>query len=336
MDAWYQGRWWLWLLWPLSLLLRWIAGIRRQRLQKLAKPFSAPVIVVGNITLGGTGKTPVIIALVRYLKEQGMRPGVISRGYGGKAPFYPYFVSSESPVSESGDEPLLIALEADCPVMVGADRNASVQKLIDDHQCDVILSDDGMQHYKLFRQWEICLLDGRRLLGNGQCLPAGPLREAPARLKEVDCVIVNGGVESDPVIADVPALSMTLRPNVWCNLLTGESLPLDKLPFAEDSVVNAVTGIGNPERFFRTLQDLGIAVRGQGFPDHHAFTPEDLAYIGSRPLLMTAKDAVKCQSFAKPDWWYLSVEAELPDAFYAQLSKFLSDNTSITPVSETP
>lgn len=323
LDAWYQGRWWLWLFWPLSLLLRWVAGIRRRHLQEQAKPFTAPVIVVGNITLGGTGKTPVIIALVRYLKEQGLRPGVISRGYGGSAPSYPYFVSSTSPVSESGDEPLLIAMEADCPVMVGADRNASVHKLISEHQCNVILSDDGMQHYKLSRQWEICLLDGARLLGNGLCLPAGPLREGPERLKEVDCVIVNGSQQGVSV-SGVEALPMSLQPKLWCNVLTGEQLPLDSLPFAGDTVVNAVTGIGNPERFYKTLKDLNIAVRGQSFPDHHAFQAEDLAYVGSRPLLMTAKDAVKCQSFAKPDWWYLSVEAELPAQFYDQFSAFLS------------
>lgn len=328
LNAWYQGRWWLWALWPLSLLLQGVAGLRRRQLQGRARPASVPVVVVGNITLGGTGKTPMIIALVRYLQAQGLQPGVISRGYGGSAPCYPYLVTAVSPVAESGDEPLLIALETGCPVMVGADRNASVQQLISAHQCDVILSDDGMQHYKLSRQWEICLLDGARLLGNGWCLPAGPLREGARRLQEVDCVVLNGtpppSAQLDKVLALAPPLhTMQLRPSHWCNLLTGERRELGELDFSTQPVVNAVSGIGNPERFFNTLRDLGIHVRGQAFPDHHAFTAEDLAWVGLRPLLMTAKDAVKCRPFAQPDWWYLSVEADLPDALLGQFADFL-------------
>lgn len=328
LDAWYHGRWWLWLLWPLSLILQGAAALRRRYLQARAQPFSVPVIVVGNITLGGTGKTPVIIALVRYLQGQGLRPGVISRGYGGTAPSYPYTVTPTSPVSESGDEPLLIALETGCPVVVGANRLAATEQLIRDHGCDLVLSDDGMQHYKLSRQWEICLLDGVRLLGNGLCLPAGPLREHPRRLNEVDCVVLNGApaAKLDAVTQQTaqPTYAMQLKPSHWCNLLTGEKRSLNELNFAQQTLVNAVSGIGNPERFFTTLRELGIVVRGQAFADHHAFSADDLAYVGSKPLLMTAKDAVKCQSFAQPDWWYLSVEAELPDTFFQQFNEFLA------------
>ncbi|GAB3107564.1 tetraacyldisaccharide 4'-kinase [Aestuariicella hydrocarbonica] len=324
LNAWYEGRWWLWLLWPLSLILQGIAGWRRTRLMRHAQTLPAPVLVVGNITLGGTGKTPVIITLVRYLRSLGLNPGVISRGYGGHAPYFPYLVTPQSPVDESGDEPLLIALETGCPVMVGANRVQSVETLAARHHCDIILSDDGMQHYKLARDWELCLLDGQRLLGNGLCLPAGPLREAPGRLREVDCVILNGGTDKPDLPVDVEALRMSLIPKYWCNVLTGERVGLDQLPFLALPGVHAVTGIGNPERFFTTLRELGIAVEGQAFPDHYAFSEADLAHIGTKPLLMTAKDAVKCRNFAKPDWWYLSVEAELPQAFYTQLHAFLS------------
>lgn len=329
LDVWYQGRWWLWLLWPFSVLLQVVALLRRRYLQSRAKPLAVPVVVVGNITLGGTGKTPMIIALVRYLQSQGLRPGVISRGYGGNAPAYPYPVTASSPVAESGDEPLLIALETGCPVMVGPDRIASAELLIRDHQCDVVLSDDGMQHYRLSRQWEICLLDGARLLGNSLCLPAGPLRERAGRLQQVDCVVLNGAPPPSPRFDQVLALSpqpvhtMQLRPSHWCNVLTGERRTPEQLDFSRHAVVNAVSGIGNPERFFTTLRGLGIAVRGQAFPDHHAFTAEDLAYVGPNPLLMTAKDAVKCQPFAQPDWWYLSVEADLPEALLHQFTDFL-------------
>lgn len=329
LEVWYRGRWWLWLLWPLSLLLQGVALLRRRYLQARAQPFAVPVVVVGNITLGGTGKTPMIIALVRYLQARGLRPGVISRGYGGSAPAYPYLVTAASPVHESGDEPLLIALETGCPVMVGANRTAATEQLIRDHQCDLVLSDDGMQHYKLARQWEICLLDGARLLGNRLCLPAGPLRESPSRLSQVDCVVLNGTPQPSArlnhllALAPQPVHTMQLRPAHWCNVVTGERRALGELDFSRQAVVNAVSGIGNPERFFTTLRDLGIAVRGQAFPDHHAFTAEDLAYVGPKPLLMTAKDAVKCQSFAQPDWWYLSVEAELPTALLQQFTEFL-------------
>lgn len=329
LNAWYDGRWWLWLLWPLSLLLQGVAGLRRRYLQARAQSLPVPVVVVGNITLGGTGKTPMIIALVRYLQAQGLRPGVISRGYGGTAPAYPYPVTATSPVSESGDEPLLIALETGCPVMVGANRIAAATQLIRNHQCDIVLSDDGMQHYKLSRQWEICLLDGARLLGNGLCLPAGPLREGPRRLQHVDSVVLNGTPQPSPQLDQVlklspsPVHTMQLRPAHWCNLLTGERRTLAELDFSGAAVVNAISGIGNPERFFTTLRELGIAVRGRAFPDHYAFSAEDLAYVGSKPLLMTAKDAVKCQSFAQPDWWYLSVEADLSEALLQQFAGFL-------------
>ncbi|NIB41249.1 tetraacyldisaccharide 4'-kinase [Pseudomaricurvus alkylphenolicus] len=326
LNAWYQGRWWLWLLWPLSLLFRALAGWRRQRQQALAKPFSAPVIVVGNITLGGTGKTPVIIALCQYLRDKGLNPGIVSRGYGGSASEYPWLVTAETPPGVSGDEPLLIARETGCPVMVGPDRVGSVEKLITEHGCNVLLSDDGLQHYRLSRQWEICVLDAARGLGNGKCLPAGPLRETPSRLQQVDCVLINGAsveLGADAQIQEVDAHAMQLQPRYWRRVVDGESRSLHPQPWGSVDTVDAVTGIGNPERFFQTLTGMGVKVRGMAFPDHHPFVSQDLAFALNKPLLMTAKDAVKCQPFAAQDWWYLVVSAELPKAFYQRLDQLL-------------
>lgn len=330
LSAWYTGRWWLWLLWPLSLLFRTTAAIRRYLQLSSVEKLAAPVIVVGNISLGGTGKTPLIIALVQQLRSMGLRPGVLSRGYGGDAPYYPYPVKFDSPVEASGDEPLLIARQADCPVMVGSDRVACAKQLIDQFQCNILLSDDGLQHYKLSRQWEICVIDGSRGLGNGLCLPAGPLRESARRLEMVDCILVNG-----PLKVSLPAkigtsMRFNLVPVNWCNLATGERYSLKEF---DEQVVNtakqqigsihAVTGIGNPQRFFETLRDLGVGADGKHFPDHHPFSASDLSFVGDNLLLMTAKDAIKCHSFAKPNWWYLTVGAEIPCEFQPLLTDFL-------------
>ena len=335
LDAWYEGRWWLWLLWPVSLMLKAVASLRRRHLTRKASPLSAPVIVVGNITLGGTGKTPVIISLVRYLQSKGCRPGVVSRGYGGQASEYPYLVTKDSPVQESGDEPLLIALETGCPVMVGADRVASAQKLIDEHGCDILLSDDGMQHYRLSRQWELCLLDGQRLWGNGLCLPAGPLRESPERLQQVNAVLINGDIAPQRQDENTQKLlassfSMQLQPVSWHRLKDGEQRLIEDQSSGQGAAVPgsagsiaAVTGIGNPQRFFNTLAGLGIQGDTRAFPDHHPFQPSDLAFSAGKTLIMTAKDAVKCRAFAEDDWWYLSVSAVLPRRFWAELDLFL-------------
>ncbi|MGH1373562.1 MAG: tetraacyldisaccharide 4'-kinase [Cellvibrionaceae bacterium] len=339
LDAWYQGRWWLWLLWPLSMVLRLLAAVRRRHLSQKSEALEVPVIVVGNITLGGTGKTPVIISLVNHLREKGFNPGVLSRGYGAKAPHYPYLVTPLSPVVESGDEPLLIALEAQCPVMIGADRIASARALIDEHQCDILLSDDGLQHYRLSRQWEICVLDATRLWGNGLCLPAGPLREPPKRLAEVDAILLNG-VLSQPqqaqpqiklLLGDSHTLS--LKPSAWhklddgtrCSIADFEQMTQGSNREAKSGY--AVTGIGNPDRFFQTLSSLGVDCPNRSFPDHYAFSASDLAFAGDNLLMMTAKDAVKCRSFARPNWWYLSVRAQLSESFWAQLDDFLRRQT---------
>lgn len=323
LSAWYEGRWWLYLLLPVSWLLSMLARIRRNRLSRRSAPLAAPVIVVGNIAIGGTGKTPLIIALVKHLQQRGYRPGVVSRGYGGRAPHYPYSVTADSSPAYSGDEPLLIATATGCPVMVGSDRVISASQLIEKFDCDVILSDDGLQHYKLSRQFEICVVDGQRQMGNGFCIPAGPLREPPARLREVDVVVVNG---SQPLsIPGVTYHSMQLRPDVWQHVA---GIQADKpLPFIADKAQSkrllAVTGIGNPRRFFNTLNDLTLMPETRSYPDHHPFTEVDLQYARGRCLLMTAKDAVKCRVFADEDWWSLVVTSHLEAPFWERLDAFL-------------
>jgi tetraacyldisaccharide 4'-kinase len=265
-----------------------------------------PVIVVGNISIGGTGKTPFTIWLVEQLRAWGWRPGVVSRGYGGRAPRYPFAVQADSDAAHSGDEPLLIAQRARCPVVVAPDRVAAARMLIDEHGVDIVVSDDGLQHYRLARDLEICVVDGRRGLGNGALLPAGPLREAPSRLAEVDLVIVNGG---DWRCAD--AVSMQLQSASLRRLVDGGTQPLSAL---RGRRVHAVAGIGDPSRFFAGLVAAGLQVEPHAYADHHRYRPQDLAFGDDATVIMTEKDAVKCASFADARMWALPVAAQLaPD-----------------------
>lgn len=331
LAAWYEGRWWLWLLWPLSLLFRGLAALRRRILQGRAVRLPVPVVVVGNISLGGTGKTPMIIAAVAYLQSLGLRPGIVSRGYGGQAPHYPYEVAADSPVAHCGDEPLLLAQACQCPVAVDRDRVAAARWLVATRGCDIILSDDGLQHYRLARDLEIVLLDGSRGLGNGLCLPAGPLREPPQRLLQTDCVVTNGPLQQSLPVA-ATAQETSLRAVAWCNLASGERLDLAVRPWPFETpagTIPAITGIGNPQRFFDSLAQLGLTVEGRAFPDHHAFVASDLAFARGGPLLMTAKDAVKCQAFAEPAWWYLEVAMTLPPALQQQLQRLARDAAGV-------
>jgi len=344
--AWYEGRWWWRLFYPLLLPLSWlfsfVAARRRVTNQATAQPLAVPVIVVGNITVGGTGKTPVIIALTQYLQSRGLKPGIVSRGYGAHAPFYPYAVTPQSNPKEVGDEPLLIAQTTQCPLVVGPDRHAAAQQLLSDNDCDIILSDDGLQHYRLARQFEICVIDSERLLGNGRCLPAGPLREPSERLREVDLLIANGlqpisleqlgltaGRLGTEKAKGLPLISsMKLQPSYWVNINSNAQKTVDaetqqeSFPWGEGSV-HAVSGIGNPQRFFNTLDSLGVVSTTQAFDDHHRFSAQDFLQAAGRPVLMTAKDAVKCGEFAADNWWYLSVEAQFDRVFGRALENFL-------------
>jgi tetraacyldisaccharide 4'-kinase len=320
-DAWYQGRWWLLFLLPFSYLFRGLAQWRRRKQQALARPAAVPVVVVGNISLGGTGKTPLLIALVEELRKRGLNPGVVSRGYGGRAPQYPFVVRPDSDVKFSGDEPLLIAMESNCPVVVSPNRNEAVNELLKQFDCDVILSDDGLQHYQLHRDIEICVVDGQRGLGNGQCLPAGPLREPALRLQDVDWVIVNGDL-SKPLAAQASAneyVTMRVEPVRWLELSSNQSVAIVDQVF--DKPLKAMSGIGNPQRFFDTLSVMGLQAENHIFSDHYAYSPDDLAFADDSTLLMTSKDAVKCRDFVKPDWWSLTVAANLPADFYDRLAE---------------
>ncbi|MGH8516976.1 MAG: tetraacyldisaccharide 4'-kinase [Panacagrimonas sp.] len=313
MRHWLERRWYShepppsWLL-PLSSLFGSIARSRRRRQEPAAQSAPVPVIMIGNLAIGGTGKTPFVIWLVERLHEWGMRPGVISRGYGGHAPRYPWRVTGRTPVSEAGDEPLLIALRTARPVMVGADRVATACALAEQAEIDVLVSDDGLQHYRLARALEICVIDGRRGLGNGALLPAGPLRESVSRLLEVGLVVING----EGFDAGHPSqITMELRSAEAVSLASGATLHLDRL---RGQRVHAVAGIGNPARFFDSLRARGIEVIAHPFPDHHAYGGQDIQFLDGLMVLMTEKDAVKCRRFAGPLHYAVPVHAHVDEA----------------------
>lgn len=304
---WYQGRYPLLrrLLTPLAGLFRWVTGVRRYCYQVgIVRVYHAPcpLIVVGNISVGGTGKTPLVVWLVDYLRQAGFKPGVISRGYGGKADHWPQPVKADSDAAVVGDESLLIAQRAACPVVVGPVRADSVRYLLQHNDCTVIISDDGLQHYALARTIEIAVVDGERRYGNGLCLPAGPLREPPERLQQVDFIVCNGEQ------AKVGEYVMTLQGTMAVNLLTDEQRPLEQF---RDQTMLALAGIGNPDRFFRHLLSFGLQFDRRILADHHDFIVEDIDYKEDASILMTEKDAVKCRYFADARHWYVPVQAEI-------------------------
>lgn len=316
------------LLLPLSRLFRYLAGRRRRRLQAIQPQLPVPVVVVGNITVGGTGKTPVVIALVRALAGQGITAGVVTRGYGNKPVGGAIILNEQTPIEQSGDEACLIYRETHCPLAVGRDRVAAAQLLIERFpQVQLIVSDDGLQHYRLPRQREIAVIDGDRGLGNAHCLPAGPLREAPERLKSVDWVLVNGvwphAMDQPSALADIAMTAIHFQPLQWLHLKSRRVLPLTPLPWSAEQTVTAVAAIGNPQRFFATLERLGITAREQVFDDHHDFTADDFATIRDDVILMTTKDAVKCADFARENWWALEGSVTLPTPLVADIKALI-------------
>ncbi|HFT8656787.1 MAG: tetraacyldisaccharide 4'-kinase [Enterobacter cloacae] len=296
---------WLLLL-PLSWLYGLVSGIIRLLYRlglKRAWRAPVPVVVVGNLTAGGNGKTPVVIWLVEQLQKRGIRPGVVSRGYGGKAAHYPLLLTPVTTTAEAGDEPVLIYQRTGAPVAVSPVRSDAVQALLAEHDVQIIITDDGLQHYALARDKEIVVIDGVRRFGNGWWLPAGPMRERASRLKSVDAVIVNGGV------AQPGEIPMQLQPGMAINLLTGERQAVSRLP-----ALVAMAGIGHPPRFFATLEQCGARLEKRvPLADHQALVAEqvDALTTSGQTLIMTEKDAVKCRAFAKENWWYLPVDAEL-------------------------
>lgn len=319
MSEWLQKAWYqpsvnplLWLLLPFNLMFAILSYARRRLYKygiKASYQIDCPVIVVGNISVGGNGKTPLVIALANYLKQQGFNPGVLSRGYGGKSTTYPHVVTQDAIAKQVGDEPAMMKRRLSCPLVIDPDRVRGANHLVDTCNVNVIICDDGLQHYRLQREIEIAVVDGARRLGNQQLLPMGPLREGPNRLSSVDYVVVNGDQ------AGPDEILMGLVPGQLVNIKhPSRTSGAHQLQAAS---ISAVAGIGNPQRFFDTLKRQGISVTSQlAFPDHHQFDPSD---IPEHTVIMTEKDAIKCCEFASDDWWYLPVTAQLPEQFLTSL-----------------
>lgn len=304
------------LLSPFSVLYCLIISLRKKYLTKKKINFDVPVIVVGNITVGGTGKTPFVIWLSEFLKNKGYHPGIVSRGYGGKSKTYPLTVTPNSDPHQVGDEAVLLAMRAHCPVVIDPDRVKAVKYLLENHDCNIIISDDGLQHYRLGRDIEIVIIDGERQMGNGFCLPAGPLREPVTRLNTVDFIVINTihktiDINIDKILESnyTPEYNMFLTPGNIYNLSSPE---LEVIPdYFLGEPIHAVAGIGNPERFFAQLRNFGLSIWPHSFSDHHRFTEKDLNFSIETKIIMTEKDAVKCRNFSDYRFWCLPVSAEI-------------------------
>ncbi|MDB9813458.1 lipid A export permease/ATP-binding protein MsbA [Gammaproteobacteria bacterium] len=318
IDAWYNKSFWLYLLSPLTFIFS--ALVRWRKNSYLKNPSKVwisdiPIVVVGNITMGGTGKTPLVKYIASELKQRGYKPGLVSRGYGGKFSGT-LEVNNESTFKETGDEAQLLS-KLQIPFFIDKDRSRAARTLQAKHDCDVIISDDGLQHYKMDRKVEIAVIDGVRRLGNGLAFPAGPLREPKGRLKEVDFIVNNGGpTEADEIL-------MTLSPAKFVHLNSGKSYSIDNWPMHKQ--VHAVAGVGNPNRFFDLLLRLGFEFDKTPFPDHHKYNKRDLYYLDHLPILMTEKDAAKCKHFNNSKIWYLSIEAKIESQFIDRLEKKIND-----------
>lgn len=319
--CWYTRSPWLILLTPLAFIYCLVARLRRFAYLAGLLPrarLPVPVVVVGNLTVGGTGKTPLVGWLARLLIQAGYRPGIIARGYRGKARHWPQQVRADSDPVMVGDEAVMLAGMIDCPMAVGPQRVQAAQALLEHSGCDVILSDDGLQHYALQRDIEIAVIDGVRRMGNGFCLPAGPLREPASRLGQVDLLVVNG-------LGNHGEFPMRMR--------TLHALGLDdendvrELADFRGQQVHAVAGIGNPERFFDALRQAGIRAQEHVFPDHHGYTAGEVAFGDELPVLMTAKDAVKCRGFGLRNAWYVPVTIDMGADFSARVLELLGAET---------
>ncbi|HSH73279.1 MAG TPA: tetraacyldisaccharide 4'-kinase [Methylophilaceae bacterium] len=327
MNAWLQKQWysltfWHFILIPLSWIFLSLSSLRCLAYKAgLFKSWeiAVPVIVVGNISVGGTGKTPLVIWLAEQLTKAGWQPGIISRGYGAVQSQATTAVFRHSKPALVGDEPLLLVRRTGCPVWVGPDRVAVAQALLNEHpRCNIIISDDGLQHYRMHRDFEMAVIDASRGFGNGWVLPAGPLRERLTRLASVDAVVSNGDG------AYQQGLTMSLESSVFHNVLdptrtaSTQQLMQKKL--------HAIAGIGNPARFFQQLSNMGLQFEPHAFADHHAFQASDLQSLQAEAILMTEKDAVKCADFAQPDWWYLPVEAKVDEALLQAIQQKIGNS----------
>lgn len=318
-SEWFQQQWykigiWHVVLIPISFVFWFLSSIRCWFYQvgifKSSK-LSVPVIVIGNISVGGTGKTPLVIAVVEYLQKQGFHPGIISRGYGGAGDTIAHVTAESNPVLV-GDEPVLMAGRLSCPVWVGRRRSVVANKLLQANpKCDVIVSDDGLQHYQLARDIEVAVVDGMRGLGNAMLLPAGPLRESAARLDKVDAVVINGDG------SDLHGFLMKTEGAKFRNL-RNKNLYLNAAEFRHQKL-HALAGIGNPEKFFSYLEKMDLEFARHIYPDHYQFSPEDMTMVSDGQVIMTEKDAVKCMAFAPENAWYLPINAVLDESFFQLL-----------------
>ena len=301
--------------WCYQLLMRlrhllYLSGILAT--QKL----DIPVIVVGNIVAGGTGKTPLVIWLADYLKEKGYKPGIVSRGYKSKVKQWPQQVRKDSNPELVGDEPVLLARKSDCPVAIAPNRYIAAEALIEHEQVDIVICDDGLQHYALERDIEIAVIDGIRRHGNGHCLPAGPLREPIGRLKRVDMIVCNSGAVRGE-------FEMEYIPQQLCSVIDeNRHCTIDQF---RNQSIHAIAGVGNPTKFFSSLRGRGVRTIEHEFPDHYQFKVEDISFDDGFPVVMTEKDAVKCTEFASEQHWFLPINVKMTNAFEHRLTILLKD-----------
>lgn len=322
---WIQAQWqkkglFALLMLPLSglycLIMSWRRSAYAAGLLKTF-PVCCPVIVVGNVSVGGTGKTPLVMWLVQHLVDAGYRPGVISRGYGGTATGLPMMLTGDTPASVAGDEPVMIATKTGCPVVIAPDRVAAASMLLASTDCNVIISDDGLQHLRLQRDIEIAVIASDNIAGNGWCLPAGPLREPSSVLKGIDIVVSRARYSN--------------RTNWHLNLQAGDCASVvtpevqRTLESFNGTTVHAVAGIGNPDPFYDSLRSAGLDVIEHRFPDHYAYKAADLEFSDGHAVVMTEKDAVKCKEFASPDWWSLTVSAVVDEGILKKILNTLEE-----------
>lgn len=321
-KIWYKKSFWPIFFIPFAAVYQLIFSCRKFYLCKFRqKKHTVPIIVVGNLTVGGTGKTPLVIAIAKRFKSQGFNVGVVSRGYKSSCKNYPYKVTIDDNASTVGDEPLLIAKNTNCPVVIAKKRNLAINYLIEQEQCNLIINDDGLQHYSMGRSVEIIVIDGERGLGNGLHLPAGPLRESKSKLKKVDLIVINGQLDSK----EQNSYAMNFVPGKITNLLNDNTYE----PIELKHPIAGIAAIGNPNKFKETLNKMGLEFSYKSFPDHYKFRCEDLAKLNNT-IIMTEKDAVKCQAFATERMYYLPIEAYLLPDFWNKLESLVLNHQNST------